>query len=87
MIFPDRGWHCCTAALQPSNQNVSIYKKVLVFTRKGADEPDALLQDFLEIVLHKISDLGYCEFYILIKNPKDNVIACTLNCMLTIDLG
>lgn len=73
MIFADRGWHCCTVAPQPSIQDVSIYKKGLVFTRKGADKPDALLQDFLEIVLHKISNLGYQEFYILIKPPKECV--------------
>jgi len=54
MIFADRGWHCCTVAPQPSIQNVSIYKKGWVFTRKGADEPDALLQDFIEKGLHTI---------------------------------
>lgn len=52
MTVTDRGWHCCTVAPQPSIQNVSIYKKGLVFTQKGAEEPDALLEDFLEIVLH-----------------------------------
>lgn len=52
MTVTDRGWHCCTVAPQPSIQNLSIYKKGLVFTRKGAQEPDALLEHFLEIVLH-----------------------------------
>ena len=71
MIFSGRGWHCCTVAFQPSTQNVSIYKKGLVFTRKGKDEADALLQDFLEIILQlKKKKLGYQEFYILIKSPK-----------------
>lgn len=85
MIFVDRGWHCCTVAPQSSIQNVSIYKKRLVFTRKGTDEPDALLQDFLEIVLHKTSNLGCQEFYILIKPPKE-CINMHLNRMLAVDI-
>lgn len=74
MIFSGRGWHCCTVAFQPSTQNVSIYKKGLVFTRKGKDEADALLQDFLEIILQlkkkQKKKQGCQEFYILIKSPK-----------------
>lgn len=85
MIFADRGWHCCTVAPQPSIQNVSIYKKGLVFTRKRADEPDALLQDFLEIVLHKISNLGYQKFCILIK-PQKECVSMHLNWILGVDI-
>lgn len=59
MTFADRGWHCCTVASQPSIQNVSIYKKGLVFTRKGADKPDAFLQDSLETFLYRITDWGF----------------------------
>lgn len=72
MTPADRGWHCCTVALQPSIQNVWL-EKGLIFTSKGADEPDALLQDFLDVVLHKISNPGYQDFHLLIKPPKECV--------------
>lgn len=73
--------HCSFSAFI---QNVSIYKKGLVFTRKGADEPDALLQDILEIILYKRTDLGFWEVCMLIKPPEE-CVNMHLNWMLAVD--
>lgn len=80
MTPADRRWHCCTVAPQPSIQNVCL-EKGLIFTSKGADEPGALLWDFLHIVLHKISNPGYQDFHILIK-PPNKCVSVHLNWIL-----
>lgn len=84
MTFAVGGWHCCTAASQPSFQNVSIKKRAWYLPGREQMNQMHCCKIFLEIILYKRKDLGFWEVYMLIKPPEE-CVNMHLNWMLAVD--